>query len=570
LYFGSWPVTHIDLWFIYERFLTLPWTKMAFSRWNQHPAIFPFFLWLIDIDLFQGKQAALVWIGLLLMIGTVALLLVPVWRDKTVGFNERMIGTLVIVLGNFWMGRALITTSGVFNSVHYLTTLPVALAFLWLVKMGPDSAHFWRAAIIVLLSALVATFSYGTGVAVWPALLLLAWASRLSARSIVLLLTGAIIATIGVALLPSPQDNTEPSFMTQSPLGSVFNLLGWLCRLTGSPIAYAIAGWYPQSALHEITKYSAISLWAGVAGLLLTLLTATPTLLRRRAATGGCRFTGLALMSFNLFVLILIIFGRRQVFREYAIALGTPRYMFWSTLFWSGLLLTIIDHSQKWRYFRWPILWLILTIPVFLFPLHYRFALHYRYIRCLSDEAATSLINGVQDSKQVAILSHPYPPELIYSVAPLLRKHRLDMFAEGLQDWIGQPLDTIFHGRSRRAELKGSLRVQQLVENDKEVPAARIIGTASTPSASGPEQLVITNPSGTVCGIARVCATPRGLSQILYGGKFARRSFFGYIRNYDPNCQYLAHSVTHGTISTDTIVITNRPSAGAPLSPRLD
>jgi hypothetical protein len=46
-------------------------------------------LWLADLRFFHGDQQLLFIAGLTLLFVTVALLLVPVWRGKTVGFTAK-------------------------------------------------------------------------------------------------------------------------------------------------------------------------------------------------------------------------------------------------------------------------------------------------------------------------------------------------------------------------------------------------------------------------------------------------------------------------------------------------
>jgi len=67
----------------------------------------------------------------------------------------------------------------------------------------------------------------------------------------------------------------------------------------------------------------------------------------------------------------------------------------------------------------------------------------------MTESDATSLINGVRDVNAIAVGPNP---EQVYRVAAQLRAQRLDMFADGLQDWIGLP-ETSFPSNSSASSL---------------------------------------------------------------------------------------------------------------------
>ena len=117
------------------------------------------------------------------------------------------------------------------------------------------------------------------------------------------------------------------------------------------------------------------------------------------------------------------------------------------------------------------------------------------------ESAATSLINGVCDTDMVAQM---YPtPATVYSLAKQYRQRRLDMFAGGLQDWIGVSETNLFGGHYKSVELKGSIAVQSLVRCANGAPAARVTGWAIERETSIPKQLILVNAGGKVCGLAR-------------------------------------------------------------------
>ena len=557
LYFGSRPVTHQDFWRLYQIGLTHSWLQSALLKYGPHSLFFPSLLWLANLHLFHAEQQPLVIAGILLLSMTVSLLLIPIWRDNIGSLTTKALSMLVLVVINFWMGRASITASGGYNCICSLVMLGVAIAFFVLPRMN-DRSHEWlEAAVIVVCAGFLASFSFGSGLAIWPTLLLLAWCLRLRFYSIGVLGASSMVAAIIFVMLPERDASWQMDL-----LPSIARSAGiWLCQIIGSPPAYAVAGWRSPQLLYQ-TVDSSISIWFGAIGLMVAIPTIGYALIRRNIGQSRLKFTGTALTIFNLLVAISIV-ATLPLTRGDPPQVDAPRYLFWSTLFWCGLLLLLIARSENVSYLRWLAFCICLAIPIFAFPSHQRWAFHARYAQRLCDNAATSLINGVHDVEEVKIIAPVYA-ELTYTVAPLLRARRLDMFAEGLQDWIGQPVETLFDGRHEHEDLKGILRVEALVDEGNGQLAARVIGTAFKSHKSVPGQLVIIDPSGTICGIARSAGSGKVLNQILYAGKFPINHFLGYIRDYDPKLRYVARSADHKAVSDEMIDIETRTPAPAP------
>jgi len=576
LYFGSVSVIYSDLWRIFQRCLTLSWLRFALPRWNDHPCFFPNLLGIIDLHFFHGKQAPFILLGIVLTIATTLILLVLIWRDKAVGNTSRMLAALIVVMSNFWLGRDSTTAIGFFNCFSYLVLCPLAVAFLWLPKLRSDSPHFWGAAVAVLIGGFVASLSYGTGLAVWPALLLLAWAARLGTRSLVVLLIYSIIAVILMYMLPSPPDQTFYSVrqLVEAAAAAPVSMLSWLCRLIGSPVAYVIAGWVSQQSPSLIAE-SWIPLWIGVAGLVLAIVAVASSVIKRNIGQNCLKFTGFALITFALFAMIIIIIGRAPSFRDTPSEANAPRYFFWSTLFWGGFLLLMLERGAKTRYLRWPIFVIVLAIPILAWPSHFSSAVADRFVRVNCEVAATSLIDGVRDVKQLSFLAEP---EQIDALVPLLRSERLDMFADGLQDWIGLNETTLFGGKHKPEKLKGQCSVDALLQCDNGAPAARVVGQAIekrrvnpiirwaiTPVSwifgqqikkghLTPKTWVIVDPAGVIRGVARAWPVSPFINRIFYRGKLNTTGFVGYIRDYNPELKYVVRSAD-GVLSDEKIPV---------------
>jgi hypothetical protein len=548
LCWGHWPVTHLDYWTLYEFAFNHTWLESAVHKHAEHLLFFPTFLWLADLRFFHGDQELLFVAGLGLLFLTAALLTVLVWRDKMAGLAAKITATLIIIVGNFWMARASITGSGGFNCICSLVTASLALAVLILAGTGVGSARSLAAMFIVACAGFVAPFSFGTGLAIWPTLFFLAWCLRLPWRSFVPLGIATAAAIIIYQQIPPPLVRYG---MIQTGGPSGLALLGRLCRVAGNPLFYAASGWNQKPLSFEAAESSMLSLWSGAAGLAIAGVAMVLTLIRRDLTKSSLKLVGMALVIFNFVVMVLIVAGNRFRGREFEFLL--PRYLFWSTLFWVGLLLIVIQYAESKLWLRWPVWVVAFALPVLAFPQHYRSGLNARWARVAAEHGAVSLVNGVRDEKLARVLFGYL--ELGYRVAEQLRVRRLDMFADGLQDWIGLGEANLFGERRKPEKLKGRCVVTALVHCDNGAPAARVVGLASKHGGRVPKMLVIVGPTGVVCGVARSSTISPFINRAFYLGKVKTNGFLGYIRDYNPQLKYVVRSADNGILSEEEIPV---------------
>jgi hypothetical protein len=557
---GRWTVTHYDYWWQYD--LNRPWLETALLKVNDHSLFFPSLLWLADLRLFRGDQLLLFIAGVALLVITASLLLTPVWRDTTVGLTAKIMSTLVLIVGNFWMGRATITTSGGFNCENSLAMAGAALAFLLLSTMYGAPPRLLPGTVLVVCAGFVASFSCGSGLATWPTLLLLAWCLRLPRYFFWLLALAGLTAVIIFVLLP-PHDLYPilTTFFSRSLPSIVSASAVWLCRLLGSPISHAVFAWWPDKSSGYLVKSSGFSEAFGAVGLVLAFLVILPQIFRRNLGKSSLQSTGIALIAFNLFVMVLVVIGRTDYFHfTPSQVFGAPRYFFWSTLFWTGLLLVAIQLAESKQWLRWPVYLAALALPVLIFPAQYKDGLFRRGLRSEAEYAATALVNGVRcDKRQISILTgSDWRAEILHQRAEQLRARRLDMFADGLQDWIGLAEANLYRGRQKPEGLEGECGVAALVECDNGAPAARVEGQVSKHGGLIPKTFVIVDSTGVVRGVARSSSTSPFVNNIFYLGKLSIRStnwLVGYIRDYNPQLQYGVRSADDGILSEEKIPV---------------
>ena len=547
-----WNVTEQDLWRIYYVSLNYPWLESALHKVNNHSVFFPSLIWLADLRFFHGSQLLLFLIGLAFLLLSTSLLLVPIWRDRDIDLTGKCLATLALTLGSFWMGRAMITTSGGFNCMTSLVILGAALAFLFLPRMA-DPTPNWRMIALIISAGFLASFSFGTGLALWPTLLFLGWYLRVPWRSLGILLLTALVVIIIYRLLPPPDKNLVFRADEKSPGLISITALQNLCTLVGGPLFYSVTALQQTRISPGLIQSSGWLLWGGAAGLALAGIVTFPQIRRRDLKPNSVGFIGLALISFNFCALLLILAGRVKHFQTLPFESAAPRYLFWSSLFWTGILLVAIHHAHRRPWLRWPCILVVFAFPLVAWQSHRDEGFRWRFARYLADESAICLINGVTDpTRRLA----PRQDD-VDLLLPHLRARRLDMFADGLQDWIGQPVSQL--GGRDLAHFQGRAAMQRLTGGRDRESAVKISGQLALGKGRPPHRLVILDPTDTVVGVASAFTTHRLLNRLLYGGRMPNGKIGGYIRNYQAGTAYNLRAVGPNGVSSEKIAIAPLP-----------
>ena len=145
-------------------------------------------------------------------------------------------------------------------------------------------------------------------------------------------------------------------------------------------------------------------------------------------------------------------------------------------------------------------------------------------------------------------------------LASQLRARRLDVFADGLQDWIGLNEADVFRTRHRPERLRGQCSIDALGQCDNGAPAARVSGQAFKHEQSIPWTLVITDSNGVIRGVARSARISPFSNRVFYQSKLtANIGFVGYIRDYNPKVRYVVRSADNRTLSDEQIPVQQPP-----------
>lgn len=350
-------VPYADQWRHYEHLLRMPFPHNVFEVDGGHVEVLPHLLRLADLRFFGASEWLQIVAGTLLALMAAGLLAYTIWRDRTLSRPIRIACMFGAVLGVFWLGnlRAL-TQSG--DSVHVYLVLTCLAAATGLLLRGATRATTSRDVLAASLWCTLATFTFGTGVASFAALIALLFARRSAPRQwlLVLLAGNATLLAyfaLGGARNAHALDPFVAALTMLRLLGAPFVYLFWPlldataaaaspAPLQGTLLAIANA-WTGQFG--DIRR--AVFPQAAIGALAVALALAFGLRLRRArpdAAPAAC--LGLALACFGIAIAALIAVARQAYFADYEDQIIAPRYLPWSSLCWAGLLIAALARMR--------------------------------------------------------------------------------------------------------------------------------------------------------------------------------------------------------------------------------
>lgn len=485
---------YADPWRFTGHFLTTPWPWKVLAADNGHREVFPNLVRVFELQWLQANQWLQIAVGAGLALATIAVLLRGIGREPALPAN-RAAAALIAVLGVFWLGNERSLAHGN-ESVHaYLVTLCLVMG-CWLASDPATERGRTRAGWLVLLGA-VAAFSFGSGIACFAAFALVLLLRHAPWSQVAIVAAGAVsVACLHLGL--------GDGGMGSAGMPALSALLRWV----SAPFVYAtwplldssVAAQVPFAPLRSACQWAAAgfenafgpartAIWpnallgaAGVAWLLKSTWvewrTAQPSRMRRM---------GLGMAWFGLLVGVLVCISRAHYFPQFPEQVVAPRYLPWSSLFWSGLALcsALRMRAARGRPIAWAFLVALLLIPsqAWMALLAYR-------TQALAEYAAVGVAVGVLAPD--TSLGENVPDEMS-TAAPSLRRAQVAMFAWPESKAIGRPMP------SGAAPVAVSALNLQPVDNLLGEPGYAL---SFVLTASPCRRLVLADGSGTAVGMA--------------------------------------------------------------------
>lgn len=423
---------YADPWRFAQRLLEGSWPDNVLWADNSHREILPNLVRLAEFAWLDGNQWLQIGIGVALALLTVAM----IWRilhDEALPAGVRAAAVFIAALAIFWLGNGRALTHAN-DSVHaYLVTAFLVAGIGLLNAPGPGRT------LLAAICGVGATFSFGSGIAVFVAFAVcLALTPGPWWRWIVMAAGLAAALALHLAL----GDAGLERLPALDPLASADLTLRWLA----APFIYVawpaldpqIAAQLPLAPLRTVAGALAsgheslfgpvaVSRWPhlaiGLAGALV-LAAASLSCLRRRSTVGAGERLGLGLAWFGLTVGTLAALSRHAYFLDAPEQLVAPRYLPWSSMFWSGLALWGVLAFGR-RHPRRAVGATLLLALVVLPSSAWMGALASK-IRPLADRVAAGVAVGVLDLDQE--LGENVASEIVASL-PALRGSGKAMFA---------------------------------------------------------------------------------------------------------------------------------------------
>jgi len=359
----GWRDLYADPWRLYRQFLTRPFPDSVLFLDNGHRPVMPNLLRVAELHWLAGNQQLQWSVGLVLSVITVLLGWRILHRDTKLQPTHRAACVLAVAMAVFWLAnsRMLMHPN---ESVHtYLvTTMMIVIASLgWRLHSLADLDDHRLAVIGCAACGVVATFSFGPGVALLPALAI-AWLVARVRLGIVSLLLGIMLVMLAVYFALPGGEGVSGSLSVR-PFDNLRLAAQWLA----SPITTLLLPFLDPNLSSALPgeNLRALALWAatgyvahlgkvqqgvwpqallGLAGM--AILAAQSIDRRRRGAITATEFAGLVLAWFGLGVAGVVAISRLDYFEVHRDQVYANRYLPWPCLFWAGLALLALGKQR--------------------------------------------------------------------------------------------------------------------------------------------------------------------------------------------------------------------------------
>jgi len=350
----------------YVIYLTRSFPDNAIQAENGHRTILPNLLRLADIRWFAASQTFQIVIGGAAAVIALVLIISTIIREKSVSVIARAASCLLTVIALFWLGNARMLFHGNEMAHVYFVTLFCVIALLAANKARNDHPSRWMS--IASIFCLLATFSFGTGIASFATVLLLGVVLRIRWRHL-LIPASLLLVTLWAYLIGLPGQSGVSGVLALDPSTSGAIFLQWLSApwmttwLGGST---SIGSSTPTQDVSQwiiaTTNWLLSSLgtdWAMRNSLMIGIIGITAYLAMlahaffRHATLSKTRVLALGLSTFILGVAATICLARLNGFILSPGQIFADRYLPWSCLFWLGLGLyaasPAISTTHRWH-----------------------------------------------------------------------------------------------------------------------------------------------------------------------------------------------------------------------------
>ena len=488
--------------------------RFLWTQHNEHRIVFPDIVFSLDILLFHGRRLLPILVSVFCYVGCWAILANTILLDGALSRATRVATVLLtgILLG--WKASALVLAEP-FLLQWTLCELASLLSLFALTRVARSQSPGPMA--LVVLAAVVATYSSANGLLIWPVLLAACYLLRLSKSQ------KAVVAVSATA-------------------ADGLYFIGY--RFSGTTNLAGMAA-HPMQALAFIAAYLSMpfggmksprfGIYVGLLNLAVMAVLFAISIRRRTLATlqGTVLFGSYA---FALMTAALTASGRMEAKDPLLADARAYRYLIPLTVNWAVFVATTIwtvAHSGR-RKAAMPV---ILVLFCALLAISFWKLRWYLVIgsRPYTDAQITQLgiENGITDFRLIHQVSPE--PSLVERDLALLRRARLSIFSGSQPRFLGEPLKKVAGGIR-------SLKAGAVTRIFPVVSGLEITGWAAG-GASGFEQVLFTDESDTVIGLGRRWGLP---AELATAGVHAGTAWLGFISAKFPAKRFSAYVLDPG------------------------
>jgi hypothetical protein len=437
----GWRDLFADAWRIYANYLTLPFPHDVLALENGHRPVLPALLRVAEMHVAAADHGAQWIAGLALSAASVLAGWWIVLRDRAVAPPHAAACALVLAVAVFWLANARMLMHPIESVQTYLVMLTLVAGAGFAGRYVADGARHPRALAAALACAFVGTFGFGTGLVAFPALAVVLVVARAPWRGVAAVVA-TMLATLALYLL-LPGGGQAAGVATLDPWRNLQVAAQWLASpvatLLGKPLhpgTWSVVPIVPRvPAAGEVPPLAA---WMGFAGMLaLALLTFGCW---RRGRVGRTEVLGLALGWFALGAALLVGLTRLAYFDAHPDQLFAGRYLPWPCMLWASLALLALGRPDA-TTSRWPVapaVAIVAAVAIAALLQNNDYARWARHSQALARHHAVAVLADLWSTPRMQGETTTADVE---AAVPLLRRHRLAMFAHPAALRLGTTLD---------------------------------------------------------------------------------------------------------------------------------
>jgi hypothetical protein len=454
---------------------------------NEHRIVFPEMVYALDYIFFRGQQFLPIVCNILCQLVQLAVLwwLLQRMQDMPLAVRLALFAGCSLFMTTAMQVQGIL---GTFELQWYLSEMAAVLSFLFLWRSAATGPWFNLA--ISIAAAVIVTYSTSNGMTVWPVLLVMAALLRLPKPRIACVALAGVFSIAMYFVGYSFMAHGRTAILLAHPLYAIW----FVCVFLGTPISYA------STSLGGL---------AGLGGLMLIVF-ALLAAIRERRTGDPVLIVPAGLCLYIACSAVMIAYGRMDP-ADPAFGAALPTRYVSVPLTYCANLVVVVGWLMMWLPRYRPValhlgaaaLTLLLVVGVVRPQKAYERA--FAAQQALGQETGIALVAGVQDPDVIRVI-FPDPPFVVEHL-PAIRQRRLSIFADGYQDWIGQPIGRVFVPGAPSL-CAGSVDTQSVVTGGYRLTGSAVDRATGLP----PANIVLTNPAGAIIGFGqtRSGGYPRG------------------------------------------------------------